>query len=62
MFFRKTERRKHSVVAILAVGALATVGAVTVGKYAKRAANDMICKIKTVFKSEECACPVEKEC
>ncbi len=62
MFFRKTERRKHSAVAILTVGALAAVGAVTVGKCAKRAANDIMCKIKAMFKSEECVCPAEKEC
>lgn len=62
MFFRKAERKKHSVVAILAVGALATVGAVTVSKYAKRTANDVMCKIKAMFKTEECVCPAEKEC
>ena len=61
MFFRKTEQKKHSVVAILAVGALAAVGAVTVTKCAKQVVNDMMCKMKTIFKKEDCSCPIEKE-
>ena len=46
MFFRKTERKSHSMGAILLVGALAAVGAVTVVKCGKQIANDAMTKMK----------------
>ena len=61
MLFRKSERKKHSAVLVLAVGALATVGALSITKCAK----DMLCdtknKIKDFFSKKKCECtePVE---
>ena len=62
MFFRKTERKKHSVGVILTIGALAAIGAVTVTNCSKQIVNDMVRKVKTMFKKEDCSCPIEKEC
>ena len=61
MFFRKTERKKHSIGAILAIGALAAIGAATVVKCSKQAVNDMACKVKTLFNKERCDCPGQEE-
>ena len=59
MFFRKTERKKHSACLILAVGALATVGAIAITKRGK----DMLCCMKEkmcgIFKKNECTAPTE---
>ena len=52
MFFRKTERKSHSMGAILLVGALAAVGAVTVVKCGKQIANDAMTKMKGFLKKD----------
>ena len=54
MFFRKNERKSHNMGAILLVGALATVGTVTVVKYAQQVANDTMAKVKGFLKKESC--------
>lgn len=62
MFFRKTERKKHSACVILTVGALAAIGAVSITKCGKRMINDACCKVKSFFKKEKsCMCPPECE-
>lgn len=57
MFFKKNERKTHSARVILIVGALATVGAISIVKSGKQMASDALCKVKGFFKSEKCACP-----
>lgn len=61
MFFRKTERKKHSACAILAVGALAAIGAVSITRCGKQMINEMMCKVKGFFKKEQCMCSAESE-
>ena len=62
MFFRKTERKKHSACLILTVGALAAIGAVSITKCGKQMINDACCKVKSFFKKEKnCMCSTECE-
>lgn len=62
MFFRKTERKKHSACVILTVGALAAIGAISVTKCGKQMLNDAMCKVKSFFKKEKsCMCPTDCE-
>ncbi len=61
MFFRKTERKKHSACAILAIGALAAIGAVSITRCGKQIINDMVCKVKSFFKKEQSMCSLESE-
>ena len=61
MFFRKTERKRHSVCAILTIGALATIGAITVFKNGKQMLANAGCKIKGIFGKNECASAMLEE-
>lgn len=61
MFFRRTERKRHSACFILAVGALATIGAISVVRYSKQMIGDAGCKIKAFMKKDKCTCPVNEE-
>ena len=59
MFFRKTERKRYGACFILAVGALATVGAITVVRYGKQMVGDAGCKIKDWLNNDKCMCQTE---
>ncbi len=59
MFFRKSERKRHSACFILAVGALATIGAISVVRYGKQVLGDAGGKIKDWLKKDKCMCPVD---
>lgn len=50
MLFKKTERKKHGACVILAVGALATIGAVSITRCGKQMVNEVCCKVKGIFK------------
>ena len=52
MFFNKRERKKHSALAVLIVGALAALGAATVFKKGKSAFAGVKGKMKSLFKKE----------
>lgn len=56
MFFNKTERKPRNTRLILAVGALAAIGAIRVFKYGKQMASDALGKVKGFFKSEKIIC------
>lgn len=55
MFFRKTERKSHSACAILTIGALATIGAITVFKKGKQMFRNTGCKVKGILGKTGCA-------
>ena len=59
MFFRKTERKRYGACFILAVGALATVGAITVVRCGKQMVDDAGCKIKNWLNKDKCMCQTE---
>ena len=59
MFFRKTERKRYGTFFILAVGALATVGAISVVKYGKQMVRDAGSKVKDWLNKDKCVCPVD---
>lgn len=59
MFFRKSERKRHGVCLILAVGALATIGAISVVRYGKEMIGDVGCKMKAWLKKDKCTCMVD---
>lgn len=54
MFFKKSERKKHGIGAILTVGALAAVGVVSITRCGKRIFDDTVCKLKSFFTKKEC--------
>ena len=60
MFFRKTERKRYGACFILAVGALATIGAISVVRYGKGMIKDAGGKIKDILKKDKCMCPVDE--
>ena len=49
MFFKKGERKKHSAACILAVGMLATVGALSITRKGKQIIKNVKCKMKSMF-------------
>ena len=59
MFFRKTERKKHSACVILTIGALAAIGAVSITRSGKQMLSDASAKIRGFFKKEMCECNSE---
>ena len=61
MFFRKTERKKHSTCLILTIGALAAIGAVSITRSGKQMINELGMKVKGFFKKEGCDCPMPQE-
>ena len=61
MLFRKSERKKHSAVLVLTVGALATVGALSITKYARDMMCDAKAKIKDFFSKKKCDCQEQCE-
>ena len=61
MFYRKSERKTHNVRVILTVGALATVGAISIFKCGKQMACEALCKVKGFFKSEKAMCSAKSE-
>ena len=61
MFFKKNERKTHNVRAILTVGALATIGAISIVKSGKKTASDLWCKFRGVFKSKDVVCSENSE-
>ena len=56
MLFRKTERKKHSACVILTIGALAAIGAVSIGRCGKQIINEAGNKIKGLFKKNDVMC------
>jgi len=56
MFFRRTDRKRHGACFILAVGALATVGAISVIRYGKQVMKGTGSKIKSFLKKDSCMC------
>jgi len=61
MFFRKTERKKHSACVILTIGALAAIGAVSITRCGKQMVNEACCKIKKFFGVGKSMCPAEND-
>ena len=61
MFFRKPERKSHGTCVILAIGALAAIGAVSITKSGKQMINEIKCKVKGFFNKERCMCPTDSE-
>ena len=61
MFFKKTERKKHSACVILTIGALAAIGAVSITKSGKQMISELGTKMKRFFKKEGCECPTLNE-
>ena len=61
MFFGRCERKKYNAGLILAVSALAAVGAVTVMKCGKQMMGELVKKAKCALKSCECDCGCEKD-
>ena len=61
MFFRKTERKKHSACVILTVGALAAIGAISVTRCGKQMLNDAMYKVKSFLKKKSCICPTDSQ-
>ena len=57
MIYRKNERKRHSVCAILTIGALAAIGAISIAKSGKAMLNCACKKTKAFFKKES-TCPV----
>ena len=53
MFFRKSERKRRGIGAILTIGALAAVGAVNITRSGKRAVNNAMTKVKDFFMKEK---------
>ncbi len=56
MFFKKSERKSRSATFILAVGALAAVGAVSITKCGKQMMRCMCTKVKGFFKNPDSMC------
>ena len=62
MFFGKTERKKHNVGAILTIGALAAIGAISITRCGKQMLGEACCKVKSFLKKEKsCICPTDCE-
>jgi len=57
MFFKKTERKKHSAACILAVGALAAVGVLSITRKGKSLMRDAKAKMKSIFCKCDCNSP-----
>ena len=53
MFFRKSERKRRGIGAILTIGALAAVGADNITRSGKRAVNNAMTKVKDFFMKEK---------
>ena len=56
MLFRKTERKRHSACVILTIGALATIGAISIVKDGKQMINQLGTKVKGFLKKDVCGC------
>lgn len=54
MFFKKTERKKHSAACILAIGALAAIGALSITRRGKSMVRDAKNKMKNLLGKCEC--------
>ena len=61
MFFRKTERKKHSAFVIMAIGALAAVGAVSITKCGKQILCEARNKVMGFFKKDGDSCSLQQE-
>lgn len=61
MFCRKSEQKKHSACAILIIGALATIGAISITRSGKQMMSNVMCKVKGMFKGSEnnSVCPID---
>lgn len=58
MIYRKNERKRHNVCAILTIGALAAIGVISIAKSSKAMLNCACNKVKGFFKKESsCPCP-----
>ncbi len=53
MFFKKTERKKHSACVILTIGALAAIGAVSITRCGKQMVKNVTSKVTGLFKKDE---------
>lgn len=56
MIYRRNSRKNHGTCVILAVGALAAIGALTVTKTGKQKMNEIVCKVKGFFNKDKCMC------
>ena len=56
MFFRKCEKKKHSIPIILTIGALAAIGAVSITRCSKDMMNCAWGKMKGLFQKGKDAC------
>ena len=52
MFCSKQDTKKRSAWPVLAVGALAAIGVISITRCGKKMANEAICKMKTLFSRE----------
>ncbi len=53
MFFRKSERKRRGIGAILTIGALAAIGAVNITRSGKKAVNNAVTKVKDFFMKDK---------
>lgn len=61
MFFRKNERKSRGTCVILAIGALAAIGAVSITRTGKQMLNEACCKVKGFFAKTKSMCPTDTE-
>ena len=61
MFFRKTERKSRGTCVILAIGALAAIGAVSITRTGKQILGELRDKVKGAFSKTKCMCPADSE-
>ena len=62
MFSKKCGKKKYGLCAILTIGALAAIGAVSIKNCGKNAINTMVKKMKELFKeTKDSMCPANSE-
>ncbi len=61
MFLKKSEQKKSSSCVILAVGALAAIGFMTVTGKGKNMIKSIKNKMRSMFMGEGCSCPIQYE-
>jgi len=61
MFFRRTERKSHGTCVILAIGALAAIGAASIAKNGKQMISNACNKMKSLVSKDKCMCAGDDE-